>query len=160
MNLVNKAKRYIYIATPYLIIDYEMIRALSAAAKGGVDVCIITPHCGDKWFVHAVTRSNYKILVESGVKIYEYTPGFIHSKTLLTDDEYGVVGTINMDYRSFYLHFECGVWMYKSNCLMDMKDDFLNTFKICKEITMEDFKDIKWYKTVVGSVLRVFAPFM
>jgi cardiolipin synthase len=107
-----------------------------------------------------VTKSYYKGLLESGVKIYEYTPGFIHSKTVVADDEYGIVGTINMDYRSFYLQFECGVWIYKSSILLDMKADFLDTLKLCTEITIEDFKDLKWYKVLAGSVLRVFAHFM
>lgn len=160
LNLINKAKRYVYITTPYLIIDNKMVTALSSAAKGGVDVRIITPHRADKWFVYEVAKSYYKTLIESGVKIYEYTPGFIHSKTCVADDEYGVVGTINMDYRSLYLHFECGVWMYKSSSIIAMKNDFLNTLKVCKEITIEDIQDIKWYKALAGSVLRVFAPLM
>ncbi|KPU45188.1 cardiolipin synthase [Oxobacter pfennigii] len=160
LNLINKAKRYVYITTPYLIINNEMVTALSSAAKGGVDVRIIVPYCGDRWFVHEVTRSYYKVLVESGVKIYEYIPGFIHSKTFVVDNEYGVVGTINMDYRSLYLHFECGVWMYNSPSIVDMREDFFNTLKMCNQITMEDFKNIKWYRTLVRFVLRVFAPLM
>lgn len=160
MNLINKAKRYVFITTPYLIIDHDMIRTLTSAAKSGIDVRIITPHCADKWYVHIVTKMNYKVLVESGVKIYEYTPGFIHAKTLVADDEYGVVGTINMDYRSFFMHFECGVWMYKCTPLKDIREDFLNTLSVCKEIKLEDFKDIKWYKALIGSVLRIFAPLM
>jgi Phosphatidylserine/phosphatidylglycerophosphate/cardiolipin synthases and related enzymes len=160
LNIINKARRYVYITTPYLIIDNEMVTALSSAAKGGVDIRIITPHLADKWYVHEVTKSYYKGLIESGVKIYEYTPGFIHSKTMVADDEYGVVGTINMDYRSFYLQFECGVWIYKNSSLLDIKADFLNTLKMCKEITIEDFKNFKLYKSLAGSVLRVFAQFM
>ncbi len=159
-NLINKAKRYVFITTPYLIIDHDMTKTLTSAAKSGVDVRIITPHCADKWYVHAVTKSNYKVLVESGVKIYEYTPGFIHAKTLVSDDEYGVVGTINMDYRSFFMHYECGVWMYKCTPLRDIRDDFLTTLEVCKEIRIEDYKDFKWYNALVGSVLRLFAPLM
>ncbi|WP_010247376.1 cardiolipin synthase [Acetivibrio cellulolyticus] len=160
LNLINKAKRYVFITTPYLVIDHDMIKALTSAAKGGVDVRIITPHCADKWYVHTVTKSNYKILVESGVKIYEYTPGFIHAKTLVTDDEFGVVGTINMDFRSFFMHYECGVWMYKSSALKDIRDDFLNTLEVCREVKMEDFKDFRWYNALLGSVLRLLAPLM
>jgi len=160
LNLINKARKYVYITTPYLIISNEMVTALTSAAKGGVDIRIITPHCADKWYVHAVTRSYYSILIKSGVKIYEYLPGFIHSKNYISDDDYGVVGTINMDYRSLYLHFECGVWMYDSNTIMDMKEDFVNTLKVCKEITMEDFEDIKWYRSLRNSVLRLFSPLM
>ncbi len=160
LNLINKAKRYVFITTPYLVIDYEMIRALTSAAKGGIDVRIITPHCADKWYVHAVSKSNYKILLESGVKIYEYIPGFIHSKTVVTDDEFGFVGTINMDYRSFFMHYECGVWMYKSSAVKDIRFDFLNTLEVCREIKIEDFKDFKWYNALLGSLLRIFAPIM
>lgn len=159
-NLINKSKKYIYITTPYLILNNEMITALLVAAKGGVDVRIITPHIADKWYVHIVTHSYYETLVEGGVKIYEYTPGFIHAKTLVADDEYGIVGTINMDYRSLFLHFECGIWMYQSSSIPVMKDDFLNTLKACQQITLMDIKNVKWYKALVGSILRVFAPLM
>lgn len=160
LNLINKAKNYIYITTPYLIIDNEMASALSTAAKGGVDVRIITPHCGDSWFVQEATRSNYKTLVNNGVRIYEYSPGFMHSKTFVVDDEYGVVGTINMDYRSLYLHFECAVWLYKHPCISAMKEDFLNILEVCREVTPADLRNIKWYKALMFSILRVFAPLL
>lgn len=160
LNLINKARRYVYITTPYLIIGHEIVTALGAAAKGGVDVRIITPHHPDKWYVHAVTRSYYKTLIDNGVKIYEYLPGFIHSKSFVVDDEYAVVGTINMDYRSLYLHFECGVWMYQCKSIFDIKNDFLNTLQTCKNITPADIQQIKWYKAVMRSVLRVFSPLM
>lgn len=160
LNLLNKAKRYVYITTPYLVIDYKMTQALASAAKSGIDVRIITPHIEDKWYVHAVTRSNYRFLVESGVKIYEYTPGFIHSKTFVSDDEYAVVGTINMDYRSFYLHFECGVWTYKSKSVLAIKEDFLSTLEVCAQITMDMINKAKWYKNLLGTLLRIFAPLM
>lgn len=160
LNLIYNAKKYIYITTPYLIIDNEMITALCTAAKSGVDVRIITPYRADHYFIHAVTRSYYPALVESGVKILEYTPGFIHSKTLVADDDYGVVGTINMDYRSLYLHFECGVWMYRSNCVLDIVRDFNEMVGICKEITENDLKMISWIEALFCSILRIFAPLM
>lgn len=160
LNLINKAKKYVYITTPYLIIDNEMITALSSAAKSGVDVRIITPYCPDKWYVHAVTRSYYEALIGSGVKIYEYSPGFMHAKTYVVDDEYSVVGTINMDFRSLYLHFECGVWMYNSSSIIDIRNDFLKTLKLCKKIEMDDLHNIKWYKAIISLVLRVFSPLM
>ncbi len=160
LNLINKAKKYLYITTPYLIIGDEMITALSSAAKAGVDVRIITPYLADRWFVHEVTKSYYKTLVEKGVKIYEYTPGFIHSKTFVADDEYGIVGTINMDYRSLYLHFECGVWMYGNSSIYDLKEDFIRTLEVCREITLMDLAQIKWYNKFISLVLRVFAPLM
>jgi len=160
LNLINKATRYVYITTPYLIIDNEIVTALTAAAKGGVDIRIITPHIADKWYVHIVTQSYYKSLVESGVKIYEYSPGFIHSKTFVSDDAYGVVGTINMDYRSLYLHFECAVWMFNNPALVQMKNDFMSTLTICKEITKADLRHSNFFKTLIGTIMRVFAPFM
>ncbi len=160
LNLINKAQDYIYITTPYLILDNEMVTALTTAAKSGIDVRIITPNFADKWYVHLVTRSYYSQLIESGVKIYEYTPGFIHSKTYVSDDKYGVVGTINMDYRSLYLHFECGVWLYDCNTVDVMKEDFMETLALCQEITQADLAKDSWYKSLAGSVLRVLAPLM
>ena len=133
LNIINKAKKYVYINTPYLVVDNELVTALVLAAKSGIDVRIVTPHIEDKWYVHTVTRAYYPQLIEAGVKIYEYTPGFIHSKTFVCDDEIGVVGTINMDYRSLYLHFECGVWMYKTKSILDIRDDFLKTLEVCTD---------------------------
>ncbi|WP_425499394.1 cardiolipin synthase [Anoxynatronum sibiricum] len=160
LNMIYKAKKSVYITTPYLIIANEMVTALCAAAKGGVDVRIITPHKWDKWYVHVVTRTYYRVLVESGVKIYEYTPGFMHAKTFVVDDLYGVVGTINMDYRSLYLHFECGVWLYHTPSVKELTHDFLDTLKVCHQVTMKDFQQVRWYTTLLGSVLRVFAPML
>lgn len=111
LNLINKAKDYIYINTPYLIIDNEMATALKIAAKSGVDIKIVTPYIPDKKFVHAVTKSYYESFIKDGIEIYEFTPGFMHAKTFVVDAEYGVVGSINLDFRSLYLHYECGVWI-------------------------------------------------
>lgn len=160
LNLINNAKRYVYINTPYLILDTEMITALSSAAKRSVDVRIVTPHIPDKWYVHAVTRANYEILVESGVKIYEYTPGFNHAKSFAVDDELGVVGTINLDYRSLFLHFECGVWLYQTKSIFEVKEDFLKTLEQSQVITLEDCRSVKWYTRLGRIVLRAFAPLM
>lgn len=160
LNLINRAKNYLYITTPYLIIDTEMVVALSVAAKSGVDVRIVTPYIADKRIVHSMTRSYYPILIRNGIKIYEYTPGFIHAKSFVVDDEYGVVGTINMDYRSLYLHYECGVWLYKTSSVEDIKRDFLDTLKLCREFTAEDVKNIPAYKTLGRSIIRVLAPLM
>lgn len=160
LNLINRANKYVYITTPYLIIDTEMVVALSVAAKSGVDVKIVTPHIADKKIVHSMTRSYYPILLRNGIKIYEYTPGFIHAKSFVVDDEYGVVGTINMDYRSLYLHYECGVWLYKTSSVDDIKSDFLDTLKLCREYTLEDVEKTPIYKIVGRSVMRVLAPLM
>ena len=160
LNLINKAKRYVYITTPYLILSNEMVTAMNTAAKSGVDVRIITPHVPDKWYVHAVSRSYYEMLVEAGVKIYEYPPGFVHAKTFVVDDEYAVVGTINLDYRSLYLHFECAAWMYKASCVTDVRDDFLKTQQMSQEITLEECRNISIPRRLGRSVLRVLAPLM
>ena len=160
LNLINKAKRYVYITTPYLILSSEMFTALTSAAKCGVDVRIITPHVPDKWYVHAVSRSHYQTLIEAGVKIYEYTPGFIHAKTFVVDDDYAVVGTINLDYRSLYLHFECAVWMYQTPSVAQVRDDFFKTQQISQEITLEECRSLSFPRRLGRSVLRVFAPLM
>ncbi len=160
LNLINKAKRYVYITTPYLILSSEMLTALTSAAKCGVDVRIITPHIPDKWYVHAVSRSHYQTLIEAGVKIYEYTPGFIHAKTFVVDDDYAVVGTINLDYRSLYLHFECAVWMYQTPSVAQVRDDFFKTQRISQEITLEECRSLSFPRRLGRSVLRVFAPLM
>ncbi|HVJ50096.1 cardiolipin synthase [Desulfitobacterium sp.] len=160
LNLINEAERYVYINSPYLILDSEMMTALCSAAKRSVDVRIVTPHIPDKWFVHAVTRANYDALVGSGVKIYEYTPGFNHAKSFAVDDELGVVGTINLDYRSLFLHFECGVWLYQTQSVLEVKEDFLQTLEQCRLVTLEDCRAVKWYIRLGRMVLRAFAPLM
>lgn len=160
LNLINKAKKYIYITTPYLVIDNEMVTAICLAAKSGIDVKIITPHIPDKHYVHAVTRSYYNTLLESGVEIYEYTDGFIHAKSFLVDGLYGTVGTVNLDYRSLYLHFECGVWMYKTSSLKDLKKDFLKTLQISELVSIEKCRNRKWYHRFILAVMRIFAPLM
>ncbi len=160
MNLISRAEDYIYINTPYLILDNELTTVLCGAAKSGVDVRITVPHIPDKKMVFLVTQANYPRLIEAGVRIYEYTPGFIHSKTAVCDDKYGIVGTVNLDFRSLYLHFECGVWMYKTPILADIKQDFLETIKQCTEITPEHLKSVPWYKRFIQAVLKIFGPMM
>ena len=160
MQILNHARRYVYITTPYLILDNEMLTAICLAAQSGVDVRIITPHIPDKWYAHAVSRSHYQPLIEAGVKIYEYTPGFIHAKTFVVDDDYAVVGTINLDYRSLYLHFECAVWMYQTPSVAQVRDDFFKTQQISQEITLEECRSLSFPRRLGRSVLRVFAPLM
>lgn len=159
MNLINGAQRYIYIQTPYLIIDDVMLAALVRAAKNGVDVRIITPHVPDKWYVHMTTRSYYPELLAAGVKVYEYTPGFIHSKVLVADDCLATVGTINLDCRSLYLHFECGAWLYGSMAVKHIREDFIKTLAICRQITAADCKT-KLHTRLVQRLFRLFAPLM
>ena len=159
IQIISQAKDYVYINTPYLIVDDNLLSALTLAAKSGVDVRIITPFRYDKRIVHITTRSYYRQLVMAGVKVYEYSSGFNHSKTFVSDDKVATVGTTNLDFRSLYLHFECGIWMYKSSAVMKVKEDFQNTLPICHQITLEDchFHPLQ---RLVQEVLRLFAPLM
>lgn len=160
LNLINRANHSIYIMTPYLIIDYTMSEALCNAAKSGLDVRIITPHIPDKWYVHAVTRAHYEQLVKCGVKVYEYTPGFIHSKVFAVDGKFATVGTINLDYRSLYLHFENGVFMYETDCIHDIYQDFAQTFEVSQEILLEECRATSLWVRLTRAILRLFAPLM
>lgn len=160
LNLINQAKTYIYITSPYLILDNELRTALCQASKRGVDICIITPHVGDKWYVHGITRSNYNVLIDSGVNIYEYTPGFIHAKSIIVDDTFAVVGTINFDYRSFYLQFECATFLYKTKTIFDIRKDFINTLELCEKIDKSLVSSMPIYKRIIFSIISIFAPLM
>lgn len=160
LNMITRAKRYIYIETPYLVIDHEMTVALCNAAKQGVDVRIVTPHIGDRWYVQAVTRSNYGELIQSGIRIFEYTPGFIHAKVFICDDETASIGTVNLDYRSLYLHFECGVLLHKAPVLADMKADFEEILAVSQEISYAQCKAVPWYRRMGRGIIRVFAPLL
>lgn len=160
LNMINSAKKYIYITTPYFVVGDEVITALTVASKSGVDIKIILPYIPDKAYVHTITRSHYNELIEAGIEVYEYTPGFIHSKTVVVDDQVCTIGTINFDYRSLYLHFECGVWMYKTDTVMQVKKDFIDTMKDCKQIKDEDLKNTKWIVHFARSILKIFSPLM
>lgn len=159
LQILNQAQDYVYINTPYLIVDDSMISALSLAAKRGVDVRIVTPHKWDKWMVHMTTRSYYYELIKAGVKIYEYTNGFIHSKTFVSDDRIGTVGTTNLDFRSLYLHFECGALLFDNAVVMEIKKDFLNTLKVCQSVTEKDCRSNVAVR-LFQDILRLFAPLM
>lgn len=160
MNIINRAEKYVYICTPYLVIDSGMQTALCTAAKSGVDVRIITPGVPDKRLVYAVTRSYYPSLIRAGVKIYEYSPGFMHSKTFVSDDTTAVCGTINLDYRSLYLHYECAAWMYGCSAVTVMRDDFLRLLPLCRVMDDEYLKKRGFLQRIAQSLLRVFAPLM
>ncbi|WP_317380814.1 phospholipase D-like domain-containing protein, partial [uncultured Intestinimonas sp.] len=160
LNLINRARRYVYITTPYLIVDDSMNTALCIAAKSGVDVRIMTPHIPDKKMVFEVTRAHYGPLLEAGVKIYEYTPGFVHAKNFAVDDKFGTVGTVNVDYRSLFLHFENGVWLCGAPAVRDIRDDFLSTLEQCQPITLAQSRALPWWRRACRAVLRVFAPLM
>ncbi len=160
MNLIYGASRYIYIATPYLILDHEFITALCAAARAGVDVRIVTPGHYDKWYVHPVTQSFYSCLMEAGIRIFEYTPGFLHSKVFVSDDTVGTVGTVNVDFRSFYYHFECGNWICGDPVILKLKEDLLSIMVRGKEIHPAKWARRPWYTKLKQSLLRLFAPLM
>lgn len=160
LNMIKGAKKYVYITTPYLIISDEMQRTLTLAAKSGVDVRIITPGIPDKPLIYKVTRSYYAGLAAEGVRIYEYTPGFIHSKQMVCDDEVAVVGTINLDFRSLYLHFEDAVYLYDTTVNAQVQADFEETFPQCREITAEQCRHTHLTQRVLRALLRLLAPLM
>lgn len=157
LNIIGNAKKYLYIFTPYLIISDEMATALCMASKRGVDVRIVVPHIPDKKIVFLLTKSYYSRLVNAKIKIYEYTPGFLHAKCFVADDEVAVVGTINMDYRSLYLHFECGIFMYRSKAVMQVKRDVEKTIEKSILITKEKC-NVSLPIYLVQGVLRIFSP--
>lgn len=160
MDILNEARSYVHIMTPYLILDSDMITALTFAAKRGVETIIIMPHIPDKLYAYLLARSYYEELLMAGVQIYEYTPGFIHAKSFVSDDEKAVVGSINLDYRSLHLHFECAVYLYRNQVVYQVEEDFQNTLHMCQKITLEDCHNYPIYKQWVGKTLRLFAPLM
>ena len=157
-DILYRANRYVHIMTPYLILDGELETALKYAAERGVDVRLILPGIPDKKTAYSLAKAHYRTLIESGVKIYEYTPGFIHAKVVTADDEKAVVGTINFDYRSLYHHFECATYMYRTSCIPEIDEDFLATQEKCREVTPETIKKEKLSYKVFGTILKLFAP--
>ena len=149
-----------WIQTPYYIPDDAFQGALEAAVNSGVDVRIMTPHIPDKKIVFEVTRSNYERLIEGGVKIYEYTPGFVHGKVMLSDEQSAVVGTVNMDYRSYYLHYECGVWMYQTPCLRDIRKDLEECFARSQQVTLEECRSVSVPRRFLRAFLNIISPIM
>lgn len=160
LNLIKGAKRYLYISTPYLIISDEMERELSLAAGRGVDVRICTPGIPDKRVVYRVTRSNYPHLLWSGVKIYEYTPGFLHQKVFLADDTVAVVGTVNLDFRSLYLNFENACWFTNSSAVLAVRRDFEEIFPVCREVTGTMQRKETLLRWLYRQLLRLLSPML
>ncbi|HHT96999.1 MAG TPA: cardiolipin synthase [Clostridiales bacterium] len=158
-QIINYSKDYLYITTPYLIIEEDMRNVLIIAAKSGVDVRIITPNIPDKKSVKILTEYNYGPLLKAGVRIYEYTPGFIHAKTII-NEKCGIVGTINMDYRSFYLHYECGVWMCDNEIINTIKADIIETIEQSKEITYQEWLKRPLYIKIYQMILNLFSTQM
>ena len=160
LHILNHARKYVYIMTPYLILDAELSNAIQYAAKRGVDVRIILPHIPDKRTAFALAQSHYRELIHAGVKIYEYTPGFVHGKVFLSDDTCGIVGSINLDYRSLYLHYECAAYLYQVPALADIKADFTDTFAKSQLIHMNDVDKQSFFSRIVAALLKVAAPLM
>ena len=159
-HILNHAKKYVHIMTPYLILDNEMLTTLIRAAKSGIEVIIIMPHIPDKWYAFAVAKTYYKELIEGGVQIYEYTPGFVHAKIFVSDDDTATVGSINLDFRSLYLHFENGVFIYDNPEVQKVEDDFQNTLAKCHKVTVTEVRNRGILMKMAGQVLRLVAPLM
>lgn len=160
LDMIATAREYVYIMTPYLILDNEMVTALTLAARRGVDVRLILPGIPDKKYANILAKSHYKVLTEAGVRLFEYTPGFVHSKVFVSDGNKAVVGTINLDYRSLYLHFECAAYLYKVPAIADILKDFADTFPQCREISPRDAAALPLSTRLLGSLLKLAAPLM
>ena len=159
LNIINQATKYLYVTSPYLVIDYDLTESLRNAALRGVDVRIITPATADKKIVKIMTKSAYPYLMEAGVKIYEYTPGFIHEKTLVSDDKYAVIGTINLDYRSFVHHYENAVWIYNSKTAVTAKDEFLKSVDSSLLMDCDNVK-LKLKEKIIRAAIKIGAPLL
>ena len=160
MDILYQAKQYVHIMTPYLILDGELETALKYAAERGVDVKLILPGIPDKKAAYALAKSHYPSLLSSGVKIYEYTPGFVHAKVFVSDSVKAVVGTINLDYRSLYHHFECATYLYQTPCIAEIETDFQNTLAKCRTVTEETVINEKFSYKVMGVLMKLIAPLM
>lgn len=160
MDMLNRAREYVYIMTPYLILDGEMETALKFAAERGVDVRLILPGIPDKKLAYALAKTHYRSLLDSGVRLYEYSPGFVHAKVFLCDGREAVVGTINLDYRSLYHHFECAAYMHTMDCIKDIREDFLRTQEQCRVVTEQTVKQEKLIMKLEGALMKVIAPLM
>ena len=160
IDILNRAQKYVYIMTPYLILDGELENALMFAAKRGVDVRIILPGIPDKFTPYALAFTHYGALIDAGVRLYEYSPGFVHAKSFVADHKEAVVGTINLDYRSLYHHFECATYMYGVDCIGEIEEDFLKLLPKCKMVTRETMKDEKLTRKATGIILKAIAPLL
>lgn len=160
MDILNNAKDYVHIMSPYLVLDNEMILSLEYASKRGVDVKMILPHITDNPSAYSVARNLYPKLIERGIKIYEYTPGFVHAKTFVSDNKKAVVGTINMDFRSMYLNMECAAYFQEMDEVLKVEEDFINTLEKCEEITMEKCLKFNIFTRLKGKLLWIIAPLM
>ncbi len=160
LHIINTANRYLHIVTPYLVIDNVMMTSLKFAAKRGVDVKIVMPGIPDKAYAYCIARTYYSELIEAGVEIYEYTPGFTHAKMFISDDEKATVGTINLDYRSLYLHFENGCFIYKNKTILDIEDDYQQMLSESKKVSLIECRNRPVLYKICGKLLRLLAPLM
>ncbi len=160
LHIINTASEYVYINTPYLILDDDIFSALQFAAKRGVDVRICMPRIPDKWYVFAVGRTYYPSLIKSGVRIFEYTPGFLHAKSTVSDDKRAYIGSANYDFRSLYHNYECGVYIYENEVISKMKSDFFDTASKCLEFTLSDYAELGFFYRLSGRVLKLFSPLL
>lgn len=160
LDILNRAKDYVHIMTPYLILDEEMRNALTFAVQRGVEVKMILPHVPDKKYAYWLARTHYEELISEGVEIYEYNPGFVHAKVFTSDDEKAVVGTINLDFRSLFLHFECAAYIWKNPVVLDVERDFQNTLGYCRKMSLKDCREYNALYKILGSLLRLIAPLM
>lgn len=160
MDILNRANSYVHIMTPYLILDDELLTALKYSAERGIDTKLILPGIPDKKPVYALAKTYFRTLLDSGVEIYLYTPGFVHAKVFVSDDIKAVVGTINLDYRSLYHHFECGTYLYGADCIADIEADFQDTLAKCKKVTYESIKKEKPLTKLQGHFMRLIAPLL
>lgn len=159
-SIINSAVKYVHIMTPYFIVEREFTDSMCFAAERGVEVSMILPHIPDKKIAYYIARTHYPALLAAGVRIYEYTPGFIHAKVMVSDDITATIGTINLDYRSFYHHFECGAYFYDNKVVGKAEEDFQNTLLKCQEVTIEYYQKIPFYQKLIGKVFKIFAPLM
>ena len=160
MDILNRATDYVHMMSPYLILDGELETALKYAAQRGVDVKLILPGIPDKKMAYSLAKTHYRSLYDAGVKLYEYTPGFVHAKVFVSDDKRAVVGTINLDYRSLYHHFECATYMYQTSCIPSIEKDFEDTLLQCREVSEESIRNEKFFYKLVGSLMKIIAPLM
>ena len=159
-DILYRAGQYVHVMTPYLILDGELETALKYAGQRGIDVKLILPGIPDKKLAYSLAKSHYRSLLAAGVKIYEYTPGFVHAKIWTSDDVKAVVGTINLDYRSLYHHYECATYMYKTDCIPDIERDFQETLKQCRQVTEESIRGTEASYKIMGAVAKLIAPLM
>ena len=160
MDILNRATDYVHIMSPYLILDGELKTALCFAAQRGVDVKLILPGIPDKKVAYSLAKTHYSELNKAGVKIYEYTPGFVHAKVFVSDGIKAVVGTINLDYRSLYHHFECATYMYRTDCIADIEKDFQDTLAKCRQVSSESIKKEKFSYRLIGALAKMISPLM